>query len=58
MLVLCLAVLTVGLAAAVFVACRPSIVAAADRLAAVTTLARSARERDPPCLFALSVQRC
>lgn len=58
-LVLCLAVLAAGLAAALFVVLlRPAVVAAARPLAALVTLPRLARDRDPPCLFDLSVQRC
>lgn len=58
-LVLCLAVLAAGLAVALFVVLlRPAVVAAVRPLAAAVTLPRVARDRDPPCLFDLSVQRC
>jgi hypothetical protein len=58
-LILCLAVLAAGVAAALYVVLlRPAVVAATRPLAALVTLARSARERDPPCLFDLSIQRC
>lgn len=58
-LILCLAVLAAGLAVALYVVLlRPAVVAAVRPLAALATLARVARERDPPCLFDLSIQRC
>lgn len=58
-LILCLGVLAAGLAAALYVVLlRPAVVVAVRPLAALVALARFARERDPPCLFDLSIQRC
>jgi len=56
---LCLAILLAGVAAAVFLGrlIRPSR-ARDSAVTAGSWPARGWRDRDPPCLFALSIQRC
>jgi hypothetical protein len=55
---LCLAVLLAGIAAAVLLSGRIRLPRRAGSANAHGWPARSRRDRDPPCLFALSIQRC
>lgn len=55
---LCLAVLLVGVVAAALRGRLVRLRRLPDPVAADGRPARSLRDRDPPCLFALSIQRC
>jgi Family of unknown function (DUF6153) len=55
---LCLAILLAGMAAVVFLSRYIRLRRGRDPLAAQGWPARSRRDRDPPCLLALSIQRC
>jgi len=56
---LCLAVLLVGVGLAVVLGRRRAVVPTRTSTPdAITTPVRGRRDRDPPCLFALSIQRC
>ena len=55
---LCLAILLAGAVAAVFLSRFVRLPRRPDPAAAAGWPSRSRRDRDPPCLFALSIQRC
>lgn len=55
---LCLAVLLAGIAAAVLLSLGIRLPRRADSADSLGRPTRSRRHRDPPCLFALSIQRC
>ena len=55
---LCLAILLVGAVAAVLLSRPIRLPRRADPTTARGWPSRSRRDRDPPCLFALSIQRC
>lgn len=55
---LCLAILLVGVVAAVLRSRPIRLPRRADSATARGWPSRSRRDRDPPCLFALSIQRC
>jgi hypothetical protein len=55
---LCLAILLVGVVAVVFLSRLIRLPRRPDPTTAQGWPSRSRRDRDPPCLFALSIQRC
>lgn len=55
---LCLAILVVGMVTVAFFSRFIRIPRRPDRTIAQGWPSRSRRDRDPPCLFALSIQRC